>query len=290
MGDRATRGALIALGLLTLIWSYNWIVMKQAMADVGPFTFASIRNAGGVLLLFAVLGLRREPLRAPPFWPTLGIGLSQTAAYQGLMLLALVHGSAGKTALLAYTMPFWAILLAWLMLGTRPGRWQWVSIALAAAGLVLIIAPWEGMGSRDSILLALASGLFWALGTVQAKRLFQRHAVTPLNLTAWQMLYGSMLLVILALLMPQVRLVWSPYLVAALAYNIVLASGLGWTLWVIAVRHLPAHVASLSSLAVPMLGVLLAWWLLHEHPGGAELAGMGLIALALLVLVRAPAR
>ena len=285
-----TRLAVLALAVLTLIWSSNWIVMKLALADAGPFTFAALRNAGGVALIFLVLRWRGQSLRPPPLQPTLAIGLSQTAAYQGLMLLALVHGNAGKTALLAYTMPFWAVGLAWLLLGTRPGRWQWLCIALAAAGLTLVIAPWQALGQLSSNLLAIASGACWALGTVLAKRLFQRQTVGVLHLTAWQMLYGTVVLIVLALTMPQPALHWTPRLIGALVYNIVLASGLGWTLWVVAVRHLHAHVVSLNSLAIPMLSVLLAWWWLHERPGIYELVGIALIATALLVLAFAPAQ
>ncbi|EQD73012.1 integral membrane protein DUF6, partial [mine drainage metagenome] len=146
---------MLALAALTLIWSYNWIVMKQALAYSGPFTFSAVRYAGGTAVLFLLLRARRESLAPPPFWPTLGIGLAQTAGFQAMVQRALVSGGAGKTALLAYTMPFWAIALAWPLLGTRPGRWQWLSIALAATGLLLVIAPWQGVGSPRSVLLAL---------------------------------------------------------------------------------------------------------------------------------------
>jgi drug/metabolite transporter (DMT)-like permease len=291
VSTRGARGALLALAALTLIWSYNWIVMKQALAYSGPFTFSALRYVGGTAVLFVLLLARREPLAPPPFWPTLGIGLAQTAGFQALVQWALVSGGAGKTALLAYTMPFWAIALAWPLLGSRPGGRQWWSIAVAAGGLLLVIAPWQGMGSPRSVLLALAGGLSWGVGTVLAKRLFVRHPdVALLSVSAWQMLYGTLLLVLLALLIPQPVVQWTPPFIAAVAYNVLLASGLGWALWLLVVQRLPAQVASLTSLAIPLMGVLLAWLILHERPGIWEVAGMALIAVALLSLRRTSAR
>ncbi len=286
--ERARRGAWLALAALSLIWSYNWIVMKQALAYAGPFTFSALRYVGGTTVLFGLLLARREPLKPPPFWSTLGIGLTQTAGFQALVQWALVSGGAGKTALLAYTMPFWAIALAWPLLGTRPDARQRRATALAAAGLLLVIAPWQGLGSLPSVLLALAGGLSWAAGTVLAKRLFVRHAdVGLLRVSAWQMLYGTLLLVLLAIVIPQPPVQWTPPFLAAMAYNVLLASGLGWAMWLLLVQRLPTHVASLTSLAIPLMGVLLAWLILHEQPGPFEWAGIALIAAALLSLRRA---
>ncbi len=65
------RGTVVALVLLTLIWSYNWIVMKQVMRDTGPFAFAALRASIATVVLFALLAIRRETLRPPPLVPTL---------------------------------------------------------------------------------------------------------------------------------------------------------------------------------------------------------------------------
>ena len=281
------RGALLALAALTLIWSYNWIVMKQALAYAGPFTFSALRYVGGTAVLFALLALKREPLAPPPWRPTLAIGLAQTTGFQALVQWALVHGGAGKTALLAYTMPFWTVLLAWLLLRDRPRRAQWISIALAALGLLLVLEPWRGVGDAGSAALAIAGGLAWAAGTVLAKRVFDRHTISALRLTAWQMLAGTVALVVLALVIPERAVAWTPGLLAALAYNVLLASGVGWALWLTVVQRLPAAIAGLTSLAIPVAGVLFAWALLGERPDAAEAAGIALIALALLTLLRA---
>jgi drug/metabolite transporter (DMT)-like permease len=289
MNDSASRrGALIALALITLVWSYNWVVMKQVLAYAGPFHFAAIRALLATAVLFLVLLARRESLRPPPLGPVILLGLAQTTAFQGLVQWALVDGGAGKTALLAYTMPFWLLLLAWPLLGEVPDRRRAGFAALAAAGLLLVLQPWAGLGGLASALLALASGLAWACAVVITKKTFTDSRITPLRLTAWQMGFGALGLCVVALCVPERAIEWSTPFVWGLAYNAVLASGLAWVLWALIVQRLPATVAGLVSLAVPLCGVLLAWVLLGERPDGWEAAGIALIAAALFGISRAP--
>lgn len=282
--DDARRGALLALLLPILVWSYNWIVMKQVLAWIGPFDFSALRFLFGTLVLLALMLARGRSLKPPPLGQTLLIGLVQTAGFQALVQWALVDGAAGRTALLAYTMPFWVVLLAWWLLADRPGPRQWASVGMAAIGLVFVLEPWHGIGGARSALLAIGGGLCWALGTVLTKRLFQRGGVDALSLTTWQMGFGALALCVLALATHEQPIRWSTPLWAALAYNAVLASGAAWLLWSWAVERLPANVIGLSSLAVPIVGITLAWLFLGEQPSTMESIGIVLIASALVVV------
>ena len=285
------RGAVLALIVLSLVWGSNWIVMKTVLGYIGPMTFSAIRYALGTVVLFIVLLARRESLAPTPWLPTLLIGLTQTAGFQGLVQLSLVSGGAGKMALIAYTMPFWVIPLAWVLLDERPSLRQWIFIAVAALGLVLIFEPWQPHGSLVAALIALAGGLSWAIGTVLSKQQFQHRPHIPfLRWTAWQMALGAVALVIVSLLIPERAVDWSPTLLAAFAYNAVLSTGLAWILWLFVVQRLPANVAGVGSLITPMVSVLLAWLILGEQPDAAELAGIVAIAIALLGVLRTPVR
>src|SRR5699024_6490669 len=162
----ARHSALLALIVLVLVWAYSWVVMKQVMRFAGPFDFAALRYLGGAVVLFALLLVRRESLKPTPLKLTIAVGLCQTTAFQALSQWALVSGGAGHVSLLAYTMPFWVVLLAWWLLRERPTPRHWLGLALAAAGLVCVLEPWHGLGSLHSALLAVAGGVGWALGTV----------------------------------------------------------------------------------------------------------------------------
>ncbi len=285
------RAAVLALIVLSLVWGSNWIVMKTVLGYIGPMTFSAIRYALGTVVLFIVLIVRRESLAPTPWLPTLLIGLTQTAGFQAFVQLSLVSGGAGKMALIAYTMPFWVIPLAWVLLDERPSLRQWIFIVLAALGLVLIFEPWQPHGSVMAALIALAGGLSWAIVTVLSKQQFQRRPEIPfLRWTAWQMALGAVALVIVSLLIPERAVDWSPTLLAAFAYNAVLSTGLAWILWLFVVQRLPANVAGVGSLITPMVSVLLAWLILGEQPDAAELAGIVAIAIALLGVLRKPVR
>jgi drug/metabolite transporter (DMT)-like permease len=281
----STRAAWIGLLILTVIWSLNWTVMKVATHYSGPFTFSAQRYVIGTVVLFALLALRGNSLKPTPWLPTIAIGLTQTMAFQALAQWALVSGGAGKTALLAYTMPFWVVPLAWWWVHEKPGLTRWLCIVIAAAGFTCVVEPWQPLGAPRSITLALLAGVAWAVATVLSKRLFQqRPDVTPLRLTAWQMLVGTVGLVIVALATPQRPVAWTGVYVGALLYNGLLSSGVCWVLWALVVQKLSANAAGLTSLAIPVAGVLFAWGLLHEQPSMPEWIGIVLIGTALLAL------
>ena len=278
------RGALWALAAMVLIWAYSWIVMKQVLRYVGPFDFAAMRYMGGAVVLFALLLLRGESLKAPPLKLTILVGLCQTTAFQALTQWALVSGGAGRVSLFAYTMPFWVVLIAWLILAERPSSRQWLGLALAALGLLCVIEPWRGLGDTHSTLLAIGGGAVWGLGTVLSKRMFERHAPSPLSFTAWQMLFGALALTAIALIVPSRPIEWTTAFFAGLAYSVVLASSVAWLLWLLVIQRLPATIAGLTSLAVPVVAVLMAWLILHEKPDAMEGLGITLIVCGLLAV------
>lgn len=279
------RNAALALAVLSLIWGYNYVVMKRVMQYVDPFQFSAMRTLLGAGVLFLALVWLRKPLRPVAVGPTLLLGLLQTAVFTALLQWSLVSGAAGKSAVLTYTMPFWLLLFAWVGLGERIRGMQWVAVAAAAVGLIFILEPGSVQGSAQSSGLAVAGGVVWAVSAVVAKRLRARVELDLLSLTAWQMLFGSLVLVALALVLPAMRpLEINAYFIGALAFNAICGTGLAWLLWLYVLDKLPAGVAGLSSLSVPAVGVLSAWLEVGERPSEAETVGMVLIAGALAML------
>jgi drug/metabolite transporter (DMT)-like permease len=283
-GKSSYRLAGWALVLLSAIWGYNWAVMKVAVRDASPVTFTALRALLGAIALFVVLAWRRIPL-APTRLPAVALlGVLQTTAFVGLTVWAVAIGGAGRTAVLVYTMPFWMLAFAWWFLGERIRGSQWVVVALALAGLVLIVEPWGMRGELPGKLLAVAAGITWAASAVVAKKLAIRSNNELLSVTAWQMLLGSVPLVIIAPIVSATPIHWTGSFIAALAYNAVPANALAWLLWLYVLNKLPAGVAGLSMLATPVVGVLAAWIQLGERPSAMEAGGMALVAAALALL------
>jgi drug/metabolite transporter (DMT)-like permease len=277
--------AFIALFLLTLIWGYNWVVMKTAVQYASPFQFAALRTFLGALMLFAVLFFAKRPIALKEFPTMLALGLLQTCGFTGLLIWALVEGGAGKTAVLSYTMPFWVMLFAWPMLGEKVQGWQWLAVAFALFGIVLIFDPLHIKGDGFSMFLALLSGISWAISAIVSKKLHQRAPhLDLLNITAWPTLLGSIPIVFLALILPAPSIQWTNTFYYTIIYSIFLSGSLAWVLWLYALQRLPAGVASMASMLAPVIGVSAAWWQLGERPSQIELLGMLFIALALIII------
>ena len=272
-----------ALILLALIWGYNWVVMKIGLRYAEPFAFAALRTFLGALGLFVLLLVLRRSLRPQAVGYTILIGLLQTTGFVGLLMWALQSGGAGKTSVLTYTMPFWLLLLAWAFLGERLRGTQWAAVGVALAGLLLVLSPWRLTGVFSS-LLAVAAGLSWAASAVVVKTLQRRRQVDLLSLTTWQMLFGSLPLVLIAALTWHSGPQWTATFVWTLAYNVVLGNALAWHLWLYALRRLSAGAAGLGTLFTPVIGVAAACLQLGERPAPSEAAGMALIIGALTLL------
>jgi len=274
---------ILALVVIAPVWGYSWIVAKVGLGYSGPYMFIALVTAACSVVFFAALVVTRRPLRPPPLRWVVPIGLLQTALFNLLVTVALSAGGAGKVSVLAYTMPFWLLLLAWPLLGERLRGAQWPAVALAFAGLLLVVRPWDMGGALPGV-LACAAGLAWAAAGLLIKLMQSREQVDALSLTAWQMAAGAVPLVAIAALTQAEWPHWTGTFIACLAYMVLLSSGLCWVLWTHALHALPAGAAGMGTLAVPVIGVTAAWVHLGERPGAVEAAGMALIVAALAAL------
>lgn len=281
---RKTPLAIGAMAFQTIFLGYNWVVMKQVLRYSDPWPFTALRCGLGAVALFIVLVILRRPLRPCQVGLTILLGLLQTTGMMGLLMWALQSGAAGRVSALVYTMPFWAMVLGWALLGERIRGLAWLAAVFSLAGLVLVLDPAHLGGSLQSKLLALGAGLCWALSAIVAKKIRSRGATDVINLTAWQMLYGSIPIIIIAVFVHTRSIEWTGAFIGALAYNVIPATALAWALWLFVLQVLPTGVAGISTLATPVIGIGAAALVLHERVSLMEGAGMVCIIAALLVL------
>ena len=277
--------AFLALMLLCLIWGYNWVVMKNALHFSGPFDFAALRTVLGALCLFIVMLVLKKPFSIKEIPSLIALGLLQTAGFTGLLVWALVEGGAGKTAVLTYTMPFWTMLLAWPLLGEKLRGWQWPAAFFSLMGILFILDPLHLGTDVFSMILAIVSGISWALAVILAKKLQARSPNLDLiSLTAWQMLFGSIPIVVLAFMTHTVSIEWDSYFIGALIYNAVFGNAIAWLLWLYALRHLSAGIATMTTTVCPVIAVIASSIELHEVIKSFELLGMSFIGISLLMI------
>ncbi len=279
---RTESASIAALVAMVVIWGYSWVVMTIGLRYAHPFDFAALRVGIGAALLFAIVKVQRRPLGLSRYRMAFLLGTLQVALFVALAHFALLSAGPGKTSVLVFTMPFWMIVFAHFIIHERMRGAQWLAVALAFAGLVLIVAPWQ-LTSLTGSLLAVAAGSVWALSAVLSKR-WPTPGADPLLYTAWQLLVGFAWLAALAWLHPHRPVKWTTEFVVALGFAAVFATAAGWWLWTYVLSHTPAGIAGLNSLGIPVIAVLASAIQLGERPAPLELAGMLLIGVALALI------
>lgn len=267
---------------MVLIWGYSWVVMKIALRHAHPFDFAAWRVGLGSAFLFLLVKLTGRRLLLPRYRMAMLLGFTQVALFVALSHFALLRAGPGKTSVLVFTMPFWMIVFAHFLIGERMRGAQWIAVAVAFAGLTLIVAPWD-LTSAFGSLLAVAGGAVWAISAVMSKR-WPTPGTDPLTFTAWQLMFGAIVLAALAATTSDRPIEWTHEYIYALAFSTIAATAIGWWLWTYILQNTPAGIAGLNSLGIPVVAVLSSWVQLGERPPALELAGMLLIGSALALL------
>ena len=280
--------------LLAVAWGLNWPAVKIMLSVLAPFSARGLGLGLGVLLLIALALWRRLPLwPQPAAWPAiLSGGLLTVAAFNICTAFAQLATSTSRAAVLTFTMPMMSAALAWWLLGERPGRRGALALALGGAGVAVLAAPvLQGLASSLphasgwGLLFPLGAALAWALGTVATKR--WPPPGERIVITAWQLAMGSAIAVAAALATGErLPAVWPPRVLAALAWHVLIATAVAYVLWYRLLASASATVSSLTTLAVPVVGVLGAMALVGERPSGADWLGFALVlgGAALVVL------
>ncbi|MBP8979813.1 MAG: EamA family transporter [Syntrophobacterales bacterium] len=278
------KTAFFSVIALSAIWGYNWVVMKECLQYASPFDFAALRTTIGALALFLVLLIQQRSLSPKHLFPTIVLGLLSTSGCIGLVTLALYYGAVGKTAILVYIMPFWVLILAWPVLAERLSGIQWLAVFLAFSGLMTILEPWKLSSGILGNILAVSSGIAWAGSAVFTKYIWKKRSFDLISLTAWQMFFGSLPLILLAFLFPGREVQWTPYFIVGLSFSSIISQALALILWFYLLKTLTAGMASMATLATPIIGMLAAAIQLGERPSWMEGLGMILILTGLTII------
>jgi len=278
-----------AVVLLALFWAVNWPMMKIGLTAVEPWTFrAAIVAVGGAGCL-AVAALMGLSVRVPPsdlralLWLTLFQGVLWNA-FSGFGI-ALVD--AGRAAVLGFTMPVWATLISIVALRepVSPRRAAGLGVGILAMGLLLLPAL-ESMADRlVGALLMLAGAMSWGVATVLVKA--HDWQMNMMALSGWQFVIGAVPLTLAAVLIgePASLLRVDALTASALAYSALIPMIFCQVVWFTIVRRLPTVLASTGTLLVPPLGVLSAAWILGERVSALDLAALGMVLAAMVLIL-----
>ncbi len=263
--------ALALLVLLTLVWGTNWPLFALAVAEVSVWTFraVSVTLAGAVLL--AVARARGQSLAiARRHWPAIA---AATFFYLFVWNIASTYAAvlipSGQAAVLGFTMPLWSALISWAVLGERLSLRLVVAVLLGGTAVVLLMVPSFAAYANAPLGLAagLASGLGWAIGTLILKR--SGVAVPATVLTGWQLLLVAVPITVGAFaLADRGAFIPSWTTIVVIAYIALVPMSIGNVAWFSIVGLLPANVAGLSAIMVPVVAMI-SGAIVHGEPLGA---------------------
>lgn len=278
------------LASLTLAWGFNWTAMKTALAEVPPWTFRSLCLGLGSAVLFAALraGGQRLVLPAGQWGRLWLLAILNITCWNMLVAFGVGMIPSGRAAIVAYTMPVWAVPLSVWLLGERINGRKLAGLALGLGGLgLLLLERFTNLGGAPlGSLLVLGAALSWALGTVLQKRFPVSMPVGPY--TAWIMLLGGVPIFAGALLFEDFRELQTVGATAWLgtAYNVVIAFAFAHWAWIKIATSVPVSVFSISMLLIPVVGVLCGMVFLGERPTWVEYAALALVLAALFTVLR----
>lgn len=266
----AMRKALPLVVALTLIWGTNWPLFPLAVREVSVWTFRAVSSVGAGLALLMLARLRGERMTiAREHWPTIAAAsFAYLVVWNVASTYAAVLIPSGQAAILGFTMPLWAALISWAVLGQRPTGRILLALAAGAAGVGLLLYDGLGAFARAPLgfALGLLAGIGWASGTVVLKQ--RPVAATPLVLTGWQLLVSSIPTIAGALWFGSGEaFVPSAQSLIVIAYITLVPMALGNAAWFSIVKLLPANVAGLSAVMVPVVAMI-SGAIIHREPLG----------------------
>jgi drug/metabolite transporter (DMT)-like permease len=269
----------------------------MGVGELAPLTFRALTLPFAALGLLAVARFSGDAVRiAREHWGKVAVlALLNIAGWNGLVLFGVKLLPAGRSAIIAYTMPLWATIIATLVLNEPLSKRKAAGLGLGMVGMALLLGEEARSIERAPFgaLMILGAAVVWACGTVLLRK--WKPPIPQNTLTGWMMLVGWLPIALAAPFLDPAPLAAtlstiSPRAWFAILYNIVMAGTLAHWAWFTLARTLPVAVSSISSLPVPVVGVFAGMLMLGERPGPNEWLALGFVVAGLVAVLWTPAK
>lgn len=280
-----SRRQLWALLALTLMWGINWPMMKLSLQQLSPLYFRASTMLLGAAWLFAYVGAQGERMRpvGREWWAIAMLGVPNVLGWHTLSIFGVQELASGRAAILGFTMPIFTVLLGAAFFGERIT--PRVRMAVVCVSLAIGLLLWHELqrlsGRPAGVLWMLGAAASWALGTLMFRR--ARLTLSPLVVTVWMLLLGSLVVWALALSLeplPQPA-TFTPMMWVSLAYGVLINYGFAQLIWFGMARDLPPATSAMSVMAIPLVGTLSATFITGEVPHWQDWLAMVFVMVAI---------
>lgn len=292
MSVKNTGYLLLLTAIAPIIWGSTYIVTSQWLPENTPLTAGLIRSlpAGILLVLLSKQWLSITPKSAScntasgNWWLKAAVlGVLNVGLFFYCLFTAAYLMPGGVAAILISSQPLWAILLSVLILHNRLSVFNIAQCLIGMVGVGLLVTTTDVVLSFHGIAIALLGAVSMSFGVVYAKKWGLPESISLLGLTGWQLVFGGLFLLPLALWFEGVPNNLSVSNMLAYAYLAIPGAMIAYYLWFYGIQKLPtANVVVLSFLS-PLTAVLLGYAFLDERLSTMQFAGAICIVLTLLL-------
>jgi len=283
---------LMLILIVTFSWGLNYPIMKFVVMQYPPASFRALTFILGTLAIGLYALWKRDSLKVPTGerWLTLKLSLPNMVLWHLGLVYGLTLLGSGRTAIIGYTMPVWALLTS-VVLFSEKLTWR-ASMAVACSLLAtLLLAQQEFSnfaGQPLGLVLVLGAAIAWGIGNAMMKN--AKLSISSVSLTFWSLLAGTVVFCLFAIIFESSRWRW-PDLIEwlAIAYGGLVTFALSYVAWFRVARKLSPVASGLSIMLVPVIGLVSGALMLGETIALPDIIALGFILLA-MGLVLTPRR
>lgn len=271
--------------LFALMWSSAFTSARIIVAEAPPILSLALRfaisGALGVAIAYAI-GQRMRLTRGQ--WRAVVVfGICQNALYLGLNFVAMQWIEASLAAIIASCLPLLVALANWVIFSERTRLLGVVGLLAGTFGVLLIMGTrLQGGADLTGIALCLLAVVALTIATLSVRG--ASGGGNLLMVVGLQMLVGATALLPVGLALETWDVIWTPRLIAALAYTTLIPGLAATWIWFLLVARIGATPAATFHFLNPFFGVLVASALLGERIGLLDLFGVVIVTLGILAV------
>jgi drug/metabolite transporter (DMT)-like permease len=275
--------------LLALTWGASFLFIKIGLDGLSPTQVVLGRLVTGAVALAVISAVTRQRLpRGLAVWAHLAVVAVLLCVVPFLLFAwAEQHVDSGLASIYNATTPLMTMLVAVVALpGERPTRLGLVGLAVGFAGVIVVLAPWQGLagGSLTAQAACLLATFCYGLAFVYIRRFISPLGLPAVAVTTVQVGIGAVLMLLAApfVATAPVHLTWA--VVLSVTVLGVAGTGLAYVWNTNVVADWGATNASTVTYLTPIVGVGLGSVVLGELPSWNEPVGAVIVLLGMALL------
>jgi drug/metabolite transporter (DMT)-like permease len=279
---------IIAFVALYLVWGSTYLGIRFAIETIPPFLMAGMRFLLAGMIMYSIAWSQGASKSTWANWRTsLIVGACLLLAGNGGVTISEQYIDTGLAALIVAIVPIYILILSWATgMTPKPLPIIWIGLVGGFVGVGVLLGPalrFSSNGGRHPAIgmsILLVSSFIWSAGSLYSRT--AKHAASPFLTAAQQMLCGGLLLLLAGIVTGELRRFHpgsvSILSLAAFSYLVIIGAVVGYTAYILLLRHCdPAKVATYAYVN-PIVAVLLG-----AAFAGETLSARVLIAGALII-------